>query len=550
MNTIEQIIAAFKDHIKTLFAVESDTLSLISTGLSTDPAKEAFGDISSNAAMVLAKTLGKNPREVATTIADTFSHPSIQATAIAGAGFINMTLTLQACKELMTDLQKQEAQFFALNLETLRKSYSLEFVSANPTGPLHLGHGRGGIIGDVLGNIMRFLGNTAIKEFYVNDAGAQIKKLGESFKIRCQEVLGIHNPLPEGGYQGEYLVYLAKDLIAHQGEGVLNNPDSFFEDYAKNALLEAIKKTLAHYGITYDVWFSEKSLHDDGSVEKAINLLSARGFTYESEGALWFTSTRFGDDKDRVLRKQTGEWTYVASDVAYLHNKISRGAEHLIMILGQDHHSYVVRLKGIMQALGYSAHQLDVILYQLVTIKESGQAVRMSKRAGRIVSLEDVIETVGTDVARFFYLHRKADAHLEFDIDLALKRTEENPVYYIQYAYVRTSSILEKASQHPELEALTNADVQGLTPSEKIVIKKIVALKDLLKNISGNYQTHLLTYYVVELAQLFHKYYTDNRVIDLTNIPQSRARLVLITALRNTFKTCFQLLEITTPDKM
>jgi arginyl-tRNA synthetase len=397
---------------------------------------------------------------------------------------------------------------------------------------------------------MRFLGNTAIKEFYVNDAGAQIKKLGESFKIRCQEVLGIHNPLPEGGYQGEYLVYLAKDLIAHQGESVLNNPDSFFEDYAKNALLEAIKKTLARYGITYDVWFSEKSLHDDGSVEKAINLLSARGFTYESEGALWFTSTRFGDDKDRVLRKQTGEWTYVASDVAYLHNKISRGAEHLIMILGQDHHSYVVRLKGIMQALGYSANQLDVILYQLVTIKESGQAVRMSKRAGRIVSLEDVIETVGTDVARFFYLHRKADAHLEFDIDLALKRTEENPVFYIQYAYVRTSSILEKASQHPELEALTNADIQGLTPSEKIVIKKIVALKDLLKNISGNYQTHLLTYYVVELAQLFHKYYTDNRVIDLTNIPQSRARLVLITALRNTFKTCFQLLEITSPDKM
>jgi arginyl-tRNA synthetase len=550
MNIIEHIQDALLQHVKKTYGVTEDLLTSIKVTLMTDSSKEGFGDMSTNAALVLAKPLQKIPRDIAMHIAATFKHTSIETIDIAGPGFINLTLTLSAYKKLLDDLYELKDQFFKLDAHKPRTTFSVEFVSANPTGPLHLGHGRGGIIGDVLGNILKFLGHTVIKEFYINDAGVQIKKLGASFKIRCQQVMGIHNPLPEDGYQGEYLLYLAQDLIAHEGEAVLSKPENFFEDYAKNALLEKIKQTLTRYGINFDVWFSEKSLHEDHSVQKAIAHLTNRGFTYKADNALWFASTRFGDDKDRVLQKSTGEWTYVAADVAYLHNKIGRGANHVIMILGQDHHSYVVRLKGIMQALGYSAEQLDIILYQLVTIKESGASVKMSKRAGKIVSLEDVIETVGTDIARFFYLHRKSDAHLEFDVELALKHTEENPVYYAQYAYVRTGSILEKASQHPELEALTNADIEGISDTERFLIKKIISLKELLENIGTNYQTHLLTYYVLELAHLFHKYYTDNRVIELSNIKQSRARLLVIATLRETFKTCFRLLEIAMPDKM
>ncbi len=550
MNIIQHIQESLLSHIQHIYPVTPDSLTSIAISLLTDPTKENFGDISTNAALILAKPLQKNPRDIAIHLAATFKHSSIARIDSAGPGFINITLTLEAFKKILNDLYELKDQFFKGDLTKPHHTYSVEFVSANPTGPLHLGHGRGGIIGDVLGNILRFLGNIVVKEYYINDAGSQIKKLGLSFKVRCEQVLGINSPLPEDGYQGEYLLYLAQELIAHEGKSVLDRPDSFFEDYAKNALLEKIKNTLQSYGISFDVWFSEKSLHEDHSVEKAIKVLTNRDFTYKLDDALWFTSTQFGDDKDRVLRKSNGEWTYVASDVAYLHNKIGRGATHLIMILGQDHHSYLVRLKAIMKALGYSADQLDIILYQLVTLKEEGQAVKMSKRAGKIVSLEDVIETVGTDVARFFYLHRKADAHLEFDLALALKHTEENPVYYAQYAYVRMGSILEKASQHPELEALTNADSANIGDSERFLLKKIVSLKELLENIARNYQTHLLTYYVLELAHLFHRYYAENRVIELSEIKQSRARLLVISVLRDTFKTCFALLEIAQPERM
>lgn len=571
MNIIEKIQKSFLDHISKKYDVSSEILSQVTMALNVDPDKESFGDITTNVALVLSKNLKKSPRDIAQEIVKDFKYEFIEKIEIAGPGFINFTLSLNCFEKILNELLELEDQFFKLDENCSKTHYSVEFVSANPTGPLHLGHGRGGIIGDVLGNILKFLGYKVTKEFYINDAGVQIKKLGLSFKIRCQQLLEPEKniELPEDGYHGEYLIDLAKKFIAEAGQRpapipsnknitvnqeILKNLseeiDEFLAEYAKNALLQRVRNTLEKYGINFDVWFSEKSLYQDNAVDKAIQILKDKGFTYESEGALWFSSTKFGDDKDRVLKKNNGEYTYVASDAAYMQNKISRGAEHLIIVLGQDHHSYVVRLKALMSAFGYNPDQIDIILYQLVTLKESGELVRMSKRAGKIVSLEDVIDTVGTDVARFFYLHRKADAHLDFDIDLALKHTDENPVYYAQYAYVRTGSILEKAKEHPELENLTNADLQGLTLSEKFLIKKIISLKELLKNISVNYQTHLLTYYLLELCQLFHKYYGENRVIDLENISQSRARLILISILRKTFVTCFNLLEINKPERM
>jgi len=547
MNLIEQIKQAFHSHLQTIF--EQSDLAEYNFDLNTDPAKEQFGDINTNAAMILAKQLKKNPREIAQKIADSFSNEHIEKLEVAGPGFLNLYLSPTAFKTLMTQLVEAQEQFFTLSKDHPKKNFNIEFVSANPTGPLHLGHGRGGIIGDVLANILQFLGHKATREYYINDAGAQIQKLAKSFKVRCQQAAGMDVTMPEDGYQGQYLVDLAKVALSELGKEILEKPEEFFGQYAKVHMLDQLKKTLQDYGITFDVWFSEKSLHEKGAVDAAFKILEKNGFLYEKDGALWFRSTEFKDDKDRVVRKSSGDLTYVASDIAYMEDKTERDFDPMIMILGHDHHSYGVRLEGLRQALGLKA-KLQIIFYQLVKMKASGELVRMSKRTGNIVTLEGVIDTVGTDVARFFYLNRKADAQLEFDLDLALKKTEENPVYYVQYALVRTKSILAKAKEENGLEVIEKKDVQHLADAERFLIKKMVSLKQLLENISHNYHTHLLTYYVIELANAFHSYYSKNRVIDQENLEQSKARLLLINQLKNTFELCLTLLGISRPDRM
>ena len=547
MNIIEQIKETFFKHLKQLYP-NVDTASIM-FGINTDDKKQNFGDISTNAAMVLSKDLQRSPRDIAQQIIETFNDKHVKELQIAGPGFLNIFLQSEVYTEILEQLTKNQEHFFVDRPEK-PVNYSIEFVSANPTGPLHLGHGRGGILGDVLGNILSFLGNKVTKEFYINDAGNQMQKLGLSFKIRCQQELGQHVELPEDAYHGEYLMDLAKIAVSKYGDKILEKDESFFTEYAEKHMLDMIKKTLSDYGIEYDVWFSEKSLHASDSVKRALKKLDADGYTYEQDGATWFKSMQFGDDKDRVLRRANGEVTYIAADVAYMEDKFRRGADHLIFILGQDHHSYVNRLQGILQATGFGNKPLDVILYQLVALKESGQTLKMSKRAGNMVTLREIIDLVGTDVARFFYLNRKADTHLDFDIDLALKKTEENPVFYLQYAYVRIKSILEKAQENKELRDINLKDAEHLTPSEHILLKKILSLKELLKNIGSNFQTHLLTYYILELAQLFHSYYNKNRVIDMDNVPVSRARLLVLEQLQRTFELVARLLEIKTPEKM
>jgi len=551
MNILDTIHDAFYQNLQSLFSINPSEVAGLEFVLNADEAKAAFGDINTNAAMILAKQLKQNPRAIAQTITDSFKHPFVERVEIAGPGFLNLFLTKQAFHELAKELYIQQADFFKFPLTTPKKNINIEFVSANPTGPLHVGHGRGGIIGDVLGNILSFLGHHVTKEFYINDAGSQIQKLGTSLKVRCQQEAGIDATMPEEGYLGEYMIDLAKKCIAQYGQAVLGESDLFFQEYAKQEMLAAIKTTLTNYGITFDVWFSEKQLHTDGSIEATLATLGKHGFLFKHEEATWFKSTAFGDDKDRVVRKSSGELTYVAADSAYLQNKIDRGFNELIMTLGHDHHSYVVRLQGLLQALGlHNKATLEVILYQLVKIKESGQNVRMSKRAGTMVTLDDIIETVGTDVARFFYLNRKADAQLDFDLDLALKKTDENPVYYLQYAYVRTNSILSKAQETPELHDVSDKDLESLDHTETMLLKKIASLKSLLASIGTNHQTHLLTYYALELATLFHGYYSKHKVIDTTAIAQSRARLVLIKLLNTNFKTVLTLLGLSQPKSM
>lgn len=553
-NMLDSFKIALFEHIRTTYPDFAHIIPSIVITLNDDPKKATFGDFSTNAALVLAPLCKKAPRAVAEELIASFSHPLVARCTIAGPGFINITLSPDAWNNMGAALFSQFEQCFKLPTDSKKISYSVEFVSANPTGPLHLGHGRGGIIGDVVGTILTFLGHTVTKEFYVNDAGKQIRTLGESLKIRCQQALGETIDLPEDAYHGAYLVNMAEKLLNERPadvKGAIKEDNiEFFAHYAKDLLRAEQQETLDRYGIQFNVWFSEKTLHTDGSIERAIKKLEENGYIFLQDGALWFKTTAFGDDKDRVVRRANGELTYIAADLAYMLNKIERGAEKLVFVLGQDHHGYVGRLKGSMAAFGYNPDNLDVILYQLVTIKEEGAVVRLSKRAGRIVSLEGIIDTVGTDVARFFYLNRKPDAHLEFDVSLALQHTEENPVFYIQYAYVRTSSILEKAAEVSDLWEITTEDLHDFDPNELLLLRKICALRELLVNISKNYQAHLLTYYVLDLAHTFHSFYSANRVIDQTNIAQSRRRLALIILLRNTFGLCLQLLGISRPKNM
>ncbi len=549
MNIIIKIQQSFIEFLQKTFAIDQQLAGKCTFLLNVDPLKQQFGDLSSNAAMVLAKILEKNPRELAQQIKTEFTHPFVEKVEIAGPGFINAYLTHEAFVQLAQELFAQKENFFKPD-KLKSKKYILEFVSANPTGPLHLGHGRNAILGDVLGNVLRFLGYDVIKEFYVNDAGMQIKKLGDSLKVRIQQELGHNVILQEDGYQGLYLIDLAKECIKEYGNEVEKNPNSFFQGYAKDHLQRQIKDTLESYGIIFDEWFSEKDLHTDGSINHAIEFLKKRNHLYEKDGALWFASSKFGDDKDRVIRKKDGQWTYAAADIAYLLNKVARGGQHLIMVLGHDHHSYATRLQNLKKALELEHVPLDIILYQLVKIKEGEKQLQMSKRAGRQINLHDIIKKIGPDVARFFYLHRKPEAQLEFDLELALKHTNENPVYYVQYAYVRTKSILEKAEQEKLLHDITTADLQDISKQEQLLVKKIASLKSLLKTISTNLQTHLLSYYLIELADIFHNYYAHNRVIDLENIRKSRARLGLILILRNTFGLALELLGISKPEKM
>ena len=515
--------------------------------LNTDPNKKDFGDLNSNVAMQLAPTLKKNPRAIAQEIADNFKDEAIEKIEIAGPGFLNIFLKDDYLKELSINLLNKKEDSF--KTEQKSQNISLEFVSANPTGPLHIGHGRGAIIGDVLANIWNFLGQKVTKEYYINDAGAQIGKLGRSLKVRIEQQQGLESALPEDAYHGEYLIDLAIEYLQKHKDFSENS----LEDYAKEKLLASICQTLSDYGINFDVWFSEKSLHESGAIQTAIEKLSNLNHTYQHEGSLWFKSTSFGDDKDRVIKKQTGELTYVAADIAYMKDKIDRGADRLVMILGHDHHSYVTRLKALQQAMGLEKYPFDIILYQLVKIQKGGERVRMSKRSGNTITLQDIIETIGKDAARFFYLNRKADADLDLDLDLALQQSDDNPVFYVQYACVRIKSILDRAAQDTNLANISINDIENYSEKltkEKDLIKKMYQLQELLNQISDNFQTHLLAYYTIELAHTLHRYYAQNRVINPNDVAGTRVRLAILKACLTTFETAFKLLGIGCPDRM
>lgn len=566
-------IAVLKHEVKQAVAAcfPSETLVDIQCELTINlDQTKSFGDLTTTIALPLAKRLGQSPREVANRIKEVLLSPdniscaaAIKAIEIAGPGFINITLHESAWALVAAELYSKKEAYFALP-RAEHKKYLIEFVSVNPTGPMHHGHARGGIVGDVLARVLKFLGNRVDKEFYINDAGNQITLLGQSLQVRCLQLMGQPEEMPENGYAGEYLLDLAHECYAEFGERLLSKDLAFFCLYAREHMLQLIKADLDRYGIHFDRWFSEKTLHENGAVDEAILMLQSKGYAYEQDGALWFASTAFGDDKDRVLRKQNGEVTYIAPDIAYHQDKFNRGYDVMVNVFGQDHHGYVKRLKSTLKALGYNDDKLDVILIQLVSFKESDITLKMSKRSGKFISLSHVLDLVGTDVARFFYLNRKPEAHLDFDLQVAVKTTDENPVFYIQYAYVRAKSVLNKACEEKEFKnfvdellsgkcherALFEIVSAGLTAQEIMLIKKIVALGDVLRSVAGSYQTHLIAYYAWELAHTFHNYYAHHRIVDGRDEQTTKLRLCMIVLVQQALTMCLDLLGLSKPESM
>ncbi|MEK7846805.1 MAG: arginine--tRNA ligase, partial [Nitrospinota bacterium] len=414
------------------------------------PREARFGDFYTNLAMVIASRLTRKPRDVANLIKNNINGYSnlISKIEIAGSGFINFFMTPDFWLEGLRDVISKDSGYGSLAIGRNEKVL-VEFVSANPTGPLHVGHGRGAVIGDVLSNILRMAGYDVDKEYYINDVGLQMETLGISTLIRYKQILGENAEFPENGYKGDYINDIARDIILKKGNYFLQMTDKeslpFFIDFSTGVILDEIKKDMENFGIVFNRWYSEKSLYEKGMVDEIIKWLKEREFIYEKDGALWLKASAFGDEKDRVVRRGTGYYTYLASDIAYHKEKYERGFKKVINVWGADHHGYIPRIRSAIKALGFDNKTFNVLLVQLVNLKRGGEVISMSTRSGEFTELSHVVREVGKDAVRFFCMMRSSDSHLDFDLDLAKEQSSENPVYYVQYAHARICNILKQA---------------------------------------------------------------------------------------------------------
>jgi len=518
--------------------------------------EEKFGDFSSNIALVLAGVEKKPPRDIARIIREELSAPEgvLDRIETAGPGFINFFVKKGRWLGVLPQVVSQPDEFGSLDLGKKRK-VQVEFVSANPTGPLHIGHGRGAAVGDALSNILNKAGWYVTKEYYINDTGVQMELLGRSTYLRYQQLLGKEVPFIENGYQGDYVWDIARNIVAGQGDRFLFLPEEeavpFSTQFAAQQILEGIKKDLYDFGIGFDNWFSEDSLYQGREVERAIERLKEKELVYEKEGALWQKATQFDDEKDRVILRSTGQPTYFASDIAYHINKFQRGLDLIIDIWGADHHGYVPRVKGVMKGLGYPAESLQILLYQLVSLIRNGQPVSMSTRSGEFTSLAELLQDVGKDAARFFFLMRRADSQLEFDLDLAKKKSSDNPVYYVQYAHARICSVFRQAElKGIQLPPAEQTDLSPLQLSEEFLLaKKVAYFPDLIEECALSLEPHRITFYLQDLASIFHSYYNKHRIIS-DDLGLTNARLLLVRAIQVVLANSLALIGVSAPDKM
>ena len=523
------------------------------------PKEEEHGDFSTNIAMLLAKKAKKAPVQIASILIENmdFTGTYIKRAECAGPGFINFFLETSWLYDTLKIIDREREDYGRINIGQGKKVV-VEFVSANPTGPLHMGNARGGALGDCIASVLQAAGYDVTREYYVNDAGNQIEKFGISLEARYIQLLKGEDAVefPEDGYQGEDIIDHMRDYIEQYGDKLLDaDPEERRRELVNYALpinLERIKKGLEAYGVFHDVWFSEQSLYDSGEFEETINHLKSKGLLYEKDDAQWFRATDFGAEKDVVIIRSNGLPTYFASDIAYHRNKfIKRGFDWVINLLGADHHGHVARMKAAVEALDVDPDRLDIIVFQLVRLFKNGEIARMSKRTGRAISLEELLEDVGRDAARFFFNTKTSGSHLDFDLDLAVRQSNENPVYYVQYAHARICSMLRLLeSEGIGVPAAEEVDLMLLTAPEEInLIRKLAEYPDEIRISAQTLEPSRLTRYVTDVASLFHSFYTECRVKgEEENL--MKARLLLVSAAKTVIKNVLDILSISAPERM
>ncbi len=581
-QTIHDLIAQALLDLQQSDALPADLKANIQVTPSKDRSK---GDFASNIAMTLAKAAGKPPRELAELIVSQISaHDAIEKIEVAGPGFINFFLDSDAGHSLVKNILKQGEAYGSSDYGKGEK-IQVEFVSANPTGPLHVGHGRGAAYGATLANVLRHVGYDVQNEYYVNDAGRQMDILGTSTWLRYLELCGVEIAFPSNGYRGDYVWDIAATLHRQNGDrfqvtneqlmqdvradapggdkekhidDLISNARSLLDeddyrivfDLALNTLVDVIRKDLHAFGVDFDEWFSERSLADNGHIEKAIRRLTDNGHTYNKDGALWFRSTDFGDDKDRVVKRENGKTTYFASDIAYHMNKFDRGFDRVINIWGADHHGYITRVKASLSALGYDAERLEILFVQFANLYENGAKISMSTRSGEFVTLRQLREDVGQDAARFFYVMRKTDQHMDFDLDLAREQSADNPVYYLQYAHARICSVKRQCEEKGLKLSLENANLNRLDNShEQQLIKHISLYPERVLSAAKRREPHLVVNYLRDLASQFHSWYNAHQfIVDDTELRD--ARMALASAVGQVMHNGLQLMGVSAPAKM
>ena len=517
------------------------------------PKDEKNGDFSTNLAMQLTRILRQNPRKIAEAIVGGIDLPGlVERVEIAGPGFINFYLVPGWLNRVLPAIQEEDAEYGKSNAGGGER-VQVEFVSANPTGLLHMGNARGGALGDTLAAVLNEAGYVCDKEYYINDAGNQVENLGKSVEARYFELLGRDDyQIPEDGYHGKDIIATAQRLLDEKGESLVDLPEAerreLMKNYALKEKVAGIRGSLENFGVVFDNWFSEQSLHDAGSVHEVVDILREKGVVYEKDGAQWLRATDWGEEKDEVLVRSNGTPTYFAADIAYHRDKFERGYKRLINIWGADHHGHVARLKGAMTALGYPGDDITVILMQLVRLYRGGEIVKMSKRSGKYVTLDELIEEVGKEAARFFFIMRSPDSALDFDLDLAKAESSDNPVYYVQYAHARICSILSVAGVDTPKAA--DVDLSLLTEeNERVLIRKLAEWPQEVADAARELAPYHLAYYAKELANAFHSFYNSCKV--LTDDAALRdARLALVDCTRITLRNVLTLLGLSAPERM
>ncbi|RBP04832.1 arginine--tRNA ligase [Rossellomorea aquimaris] len=556
MNIVEKVQENLKSEIKA---------AVLKAGLATEdqipdvileiPKEKSHGDYSTNMAMQLARVAKKAPRMIAEDIMANFdqSKASIEKMEIAGPGFINFYMNNEYLTDLIPLILDQDQEYGQSNAGNGER-VNVEFVSANPTGDLHLGHARGAAVGDSLCNVLEKAGYKVTREYYINDAGNQIHNLAISVEARYFQALGEDKAMPEDGYHGADIIGIGKKLAEEFGSKYAEVSDEerykFFREYGLKIEMAKLQKDLEMFRVPFNVWYSETSLYENGKIDAALKTLKNNGHVYEEDGATWFRSTELGDDKDRVLIKNDGTYTYLTPDISYHQDKFERGHDVLINIWGADHHGYIPRMKAAIEALGFDREKLEVEVIQLVHLYKNGEKMKMSKRTGKAVTLRELVEEVGLDAVRYFFAMRSADTHMDFDLDLAVSQSNENPVYYAQYAHARICSILRQAEE----QGLASDDKIDLkligTEKEVDLLKKLGEFPQMVADAADKRTPHRVANYINDLASAFHSFYNANKVLDEENRELTTARLALVKVVRVTLQNALALIGVAAPEKM